>query len=93
MVITVHHQRYIKLRTFLKKLRTDAGLTQVEIAERLQLDQSNVSKVERGERYVDTLFFIDYCKACGIEPFKAMQQLEADDTSDSCKPPSINERF
>jgi transcriptional regulator with XRE-family HTH domain len=76
MVPSVHHHRYVKLRTFLKKLRVTSGLTQVQVAERLRVDQSNVSKIERGERYIDTLFFIDFCRACGVEPSKAMHELE-----------------
>lgn len=93
MAISVHHQRYVKLRTFLKQLRIDAGLTQVEIAERLQADQSNVSKVERGERYIDVLFFIDYCKACGIDPAIALERLETDNSSDVNEAVLTNERF
>jgi transcriptional regulator with XRE-family HTH domain len=68
MVISVHHSRYAKLRSVLKEIRKGAGLTQVQLAERLHMEQSNLSKIERGERYLDTLLFIDYCKACGAVP-------------------------
>ena len=32
---------------------------------RLNMEQSNLSKMEGGERYLDTVFFIDFCRACG----------------------------
>ena len=56
----------------MRELRKRAGLTQVQLAERLSLDQSYVSKIERGERYVDVLFYIDWCKACDIQPENAI---------------------
>ncbi|MDR2875818.1 MAG: helix-turn-helix transcriptional regulator, partial [Methylobacillus sp.] len=52
MVLSVHHPRYVALREHLKALRLQAGLTQIEMAGRLGQDQSYVSKIERGERYI-----------------------------------------
>jgi transcriptional regulator with XRE-family HTH domain len=76
MVLSVHHPRYLALRDHLKTLREKAGLTQVQIAARLGLDQSYVSKIERGERYVDVLFYVDWCKACKVKPAKAIVSLD-----------------
>jgi transcriptional regulator with XRE-family HTH domain len=76
MVLSVHHPRYVALREHLKNLRRQAGLTQIEIATRLKLDQSYVSKIERGERYVDVLFYVDWCRACSIKTNKAIALLE-----------------
>lgn len=76
MVVSIHHTRYENLRTILKNLRKNAGLTQVELAKRLHMEQSNLSKIERGERYLDTLLFIDYCTACGANPSDVMARLE-----------------
>ena len=45
-------------RAFLKRLvaaRVDAGLTQVQVAERLRIPQSQVSRMETGERRVDVI--------------------------------------
>lgn len=75
MVLSVHHPRYVALREHLKGLRETAELTQVQIAERLGLDQSYVSKIERGERYVDVLFYLDWCKACKTKPETAVKVL------------------
>ncbi len=77
MVLSIHHPRYIKLRQHLKQMRKSAGLSQVTIAEKLGSDQSYVSKIERGERYIDTLFYIDWCNACEISPDKAIKEFVA----------------
>lgn len=61
----------------MKELRKGAGLTQVQLAERLSLDQSYVSKIERGERYVDVLLYIDWCLSCKVPPSAAIEYLES----------------
>ena len=38
---------------FLKKTREDIGVTQIQIAKKLKITQSQVSKIERGERRLD----------------------------------------
>lgn len=76
MVISVHHSRYAKLRSVLRDVRKAAGLTQVQLAERLHMEQSNLSKIERGERYLDTLLFIDYCRACGAAPAEVIAKVD-----------------
>lgn len=68
MVTSVHHKRYAKLRSVLRDVRKNAGLTQIQLAQRLHMEQSNLSKIERGERYLDVMLFIDYCHACGVAP-------------------------
>ena len=52
----------------LKEARQKAGLTQEELAERLQQTQSFVSKCERGERRLDIVEVRAFCIALGI-PF------------------------
>ncbi len=64
MPITVYHPRYQALRMRLTALRKQAGLSQMQLAERLGVGQSMISKIERGENYVDVMFFVDWCKAC-----------------------------
>lgn len=77
MPVSVHHRRYAALQAHLKALRAGAGLTQVDLAGALEVDQSYVSKVERGERYMDLLFYLDWCRACGAEPGEAIASLVA----------------
>ncbi|NIF86872.1 helix-turn-helix transcriptional regulator [Burkholderia sp. Cy-637] len=75
MLPSIHHPRYEALRAHLKVLRKDAGLTQVELAARLSIDQSYLSKIERGERYMDVLLYLDWCRACGVAPDQAVMTL------------------
>jgi transcriptional regulator with XRE-family HTH domain len=79
MVTSLHHRRYDKLRSVLKDVRKNAGLTQVQLAELLHMEQSNLSKIERGERFVDTLLFIDFCKACGAVPAEVIAKVDDSD--------------
>lgn len=75
MPLSIHHERYVELRHHLRKLRKDANLSQVQLAKRLETEQSYVSKIERGERYVDLLFYVDWCLACEVNPYEAMKKL------------------
>ncbi|MBP7565296.1 MAG: helix-turn-helix transcriptional regulator [Burkholderiaceae bacterium] len=79
MVLSIHHQRYESMRARMKAMRLEAGLTQAEMARRLKMvDQSYVSKIERGERYVDVMFFLDWCSACGVRASHIVSEFEAD---------------
>lgn len=51
----------------LAKARKDAGLTQAQLAVRLQRPQSYVSKYENGERRLDILEFSDVGEVLGID--------------------------
>jgi transcriptional regulator with XRE-family HTH domain len=57
----------------LKKLRGDQGLSQTELAKRLEVPQSFVSKYETGERRLDYVETARVCAALGltIEKFAA----------------------
>ena len=50
-------------------------MTQGDLAQALDVGQSFISKIERGDRYVDVLFYVDWCKACNINPPEALLQL------------------
>ena len=59
---SVHSARY---QEFLKRLRAErkeAGLTQLEVAQQLEVHQSFVSKSESGERRVDVVELSDFAK-------------------------------
>jgi len=72
---SIHHRRYEVLRKHLRALRRSVGLTQAELGARLKVDQSYVSKIERGERYMDVLFYLDWCRACKLHPEAAITVL------------------
>ena len=78
MLVSVHHPRYQALQGGLVALRKSTGMSQVQLAERLGVGQSYISKIERGEAYVDVLMFVDWCQACGVTPGSTLDQLFAD---------------
>ena len=77
MPASVHNSRYQALRLARAALRTKAGLSQAQLAERLEVGQSYVSKIERGEAYVDVMLFVDWCQACGTKPGTTLNRLLA----------------
>jgi transcriptional regulator with XRE-family HTH domain len=50
----------------LREVRERAGLTQEQIAERLETTQSIISKCERGERRLDVVELKAWCQALDI---------------------------
>jgi transcriptional regulator with XRE-family HTH domain len=63
-----------------------AGLTQVQLATRLCIGQSFVSKVERGVTYVELFLFLDWCQACGVVPDTQWLDLGAESGSSHWPP-------
>lgn len=59
-------RRRERLYTLLREARVDAGLRQVDLAERLQEPQSFVSKYENGERRLGFVEVAEICRALGI---------------------------
>jgi len=55
MTKTLHTDGYGRFKNRLKEARKQSGLTQSEVAEKLGLPQSYVSKIESGERRVDAV--------------------------------------
>jgi transcriptional regulator with XRE-family HTH domain len=60
----------------LRRLRTDAGITQEQLAAKLKRPQSFVSKIEAGERRLDIIELREVCSALGIPLLKFVQEFE-----------------
>jgi transcriptional regulator with XRE-family HTH domain len=60
----------------LVEARETAGLTQVELAGRLNRPQSFVSKIERGVRKVDVIEFVEIARAIGFDPAAFLSKLK-----------------
>lgn len=65
---TLHSEENKALVALLVKARKDAGLTQVELAERMGKSQQFVSRLESGERRIDLLEFIMLSRAIKADP-------------------------
>lgn len=63
---TIYSAEYQQLCALLRELRKEAGLTQVQVAERLDEPQSFVSKYEAGERRLDVIELRHVAQAIGI---------------------------
>jgi ribosome-binding protein aMBF1 (putative translation factor) len=60
-------RKYDHFRALLVEARKSAGVTQVELASRLRRPQSFVSKVERGERRLDLIEFLEVARVLKID--------------------------
>jgi transcriptional regulator with XRE-family HTH domain len=67
---------YRVLRKLLREKRRRAGLTQVDVAERIKETQSYVSKCERGERRLDLVQLRIFCRAIGISLLDFVKEFE-----------------
>lgn len=52
---SIYSEEYQRLCALLRTLRREAGLTQTQVAARLEVPQSFVSKYETGERRLDVI--------------------------------------
>jgi len=57
---SVYSKHYKSFLLHLRAARLDAGLTQLQVAQLLDVHQSYVSKCESGERRVDVVELIDF---------------------------------
>lgn len=64
------------LLSLLRLTRTESGLTQTEVARRLNQPQSFVSKYESGERRLDILELQEVCQVLGITLAEFVARLE-----------------
>ncbi len=68
MTKSVFSKGYDRFRELLVAARIGAGLTQAEVAARLDRSQSYVSKYEQGERRIDVIEFLEICEAVRFNP-------------------------
>ena len=70
---TRHHHVLLAL---LRDFRTRAGIRQIDVAERMNVPQSMVSKYELGERRLDVLELRDVCAALDLSLIDFVRELE-----------------
>lgn len=63
-------RKHTQLRKLLTKARKDAKLTQTTLAERVNRRQAYISRIERGERRIDVVEFLELAHAIGFSPAK-----------------------
>ena len=63
-----------RLIAVLVSARHSAGLRQVDLAKKVEKDQSYISNIERGQRRVDVLEFYVLAKAMDVDPVKLFKR-------------------
>lgn len=66
--LSIYEPEYQTLINWLIEKRKEKNLTQRQLAQKLDVVHSLVGKVEKGERRLDVIEFINYCKALDISP-------------------------
>lgn len=59
----------------LRQARLDAGITQKQLAERVQRDQSWISLIEGSQRRVDVVEFIEIARALAVDPTALLAEI------------------
>lgn len=72
---SVHTAEYQELLRRLRRARESAGLTQVQVADRLRRPQSYVSKSEAGERRIDVIELLEFLRVYGTDPAKFLRPI------------------
>lgn len=72
----VYFAQRSRLVSLLREIRIEAGLTQIELAARIERDQTFVSKYESGQRRLDVLEMREICQAIGITLEQFVKRLE-----------------
>jgi transcriptional regulator with XRE-family HTH domain len=73
----ISNQEYQIMIAFLRENRKRKGTTQLELASRLGAQQSDVSKIERGERRIDLIETLAICRALEIDIHEFITELES----------------
>ncbi|MFL6098555.1 MAG: helix-turn-helix domain-containing protein [Actinomycetales bacterium] len=72
----IHGEAQKRLTALLRSSRQSAGLRQVDVAERLGVHQSFVSKYESGERRLDLIELEQVCSALGLSLSEFVRQYQ-----------------
>jgi len=65
-----------RLAKLLRQIRIDAGLRQIDLADKLREPQSYVSKYESGEQRLDLLELRAICKSLGVSLAEFVRRFE-----------------
>ncbi len=74
-VASLHSAPYKRFLREVRAMRLAARLTQEQLARKLHKPQTYVSKSESGERRLDLVEWLAFCKACGQDPKAFLDRL------------------
>lgn len=67
--------RYGRLRAIFKQRRKELGLSQRQLATRIKRDKNFVNLFEIGDRSMDVVEFVPYCKALRLDPQETLGEI------------------
>ena len=73
---SIYSSQYETFLILLRQTREEAGVTQIELARKLRMTQSTVSKCERGERRLDIIELRRWCRVIGCALPEFVAKLE-----------------
>ena len=73
---SIHNEKYKTALSLIKAARVNAGITQLELASRLNETQTFISKCERGERRLDLIEMREFCIAIQLDFVDFIKALE-----------------
>lgn len=73
---TIYTQDSAILTDTLRHSRKLAGLTIRGLAEKMEVHHSIIGKIETGERRLDVIEFMEYCKALGVSPLEILKEIQ-----------------
>jgi transcriptional regulator with XRE-family HTH domain len=74
---TISSPRHKALCAFIKAKRMAANLSQAELAKKVGVYRTFVIDLERGQRRLDVVQFLDFAEALGFEPGAAIRKIGA----------------
>jgi len=75
---SLHSKAYAHFLVLLREARIKAGLTQAEAAKRFKKPQSFISKCETGERRVDVVELLEFCRVYNLDPLNILNEVGQD---------------
>ena len=76
MVKTIYESEYAAMLVMLRDRRLNAGMTQRELAQRMGVSRLFVGRCERGDRRIDIIEFLAFCRALDLNPKALIAELE-----------------
>lgn len=74
MQTIIYTDNYKYLLKLLKSYRKKANLTQKELADKLDVNQSLISKIESGERKINIIELIMFLKVMNFNPLEVIEK-------------------
>lgn len=75
MTLSINSKDAETLLAWLKDQRQSRGMSMRELGDLLGVPHSFVQKVESGERRLDVVEYVWYCKALGISPIDGIRKI------------------